>query len=401
MLSNKRILLGITGSIAAYKAATLARELQRHGAEVRVVMTPGAVEFITPLTLATLTGHPVHSDFTENRDSGEWSNHVELGMWGDVFLIAPTTAQTLGAMVQGTCTNLLQAVHLSCRCPVVVAPAMDLDMFAHEATQSNLAALTQRGVEIIEPDAGPLASGLQGKGRMAEPEAIVQWLNDWFSAQLPLQGKRIVLTAGPTHEPIDAVRFIGNRSSGKMGYALAEALVQAGAFVRLISGPVQLTVPMGVSETVYVETADEMFQAAMEGFDTFDGAIAAAAVADARPAGAVEEKLHRTDLPKQIPLVPTPDILAAWGERRSDRQVLVGFALETDLGESSAKEKLKRKNLDFIVLNSTANPGAGFGTDTNQVTIFTKTGKSHKFDLKSKSAVAEDIVHILTEQFKP
>jgi len=281
MLQQKKILLGITGSIAAYKSALLARELQRRGAVVRVVMTPSATEFITPLTLATLTGHQVYSDFTENKDSGEWTNHVELGLWGDAFLIAPATAQTLSAMVSGTCDNFLMAVHLSSRCPVIVAPAMDLDMFQHSATQANLQTLQNRGVPIIEPDSGALASGLEGKGRMAEPEAIADWMENWLQKQAPLNGKKVVITAGPTHEPIDAVRFIGNRSSGKMGFALAQELQSAGADVHLIAGPVQLTAPIGVQVT-HVETAVEMHKAAMVAFAQADIGIATAAVADYR-----------------------------------------------------------------------------------------------------------------------
>ena len=401
MLHNKRILLGITGSIAAYKAALLARELQRRGAEVRVVMTPAATEFITPLTLATLTGHPVSSDFTENKDSGEWTNHVELGLWGDVFLIAPATAQTLSAFVAGSCDNFLQAVHLSSRCPVVVAPAMDLDMFSHPATQSNLNDLRSRKVGIIEPDNGPLASGLEGKGRMAEPAFIADWLDSWFTERAPLKGKKVILTAGPTHEPIDAVRFIGNHSTGKMGYALAAALVEAGAEVHLISGPVQLPPPPGVTSHVKVQTAEQMLDAALMDFHSFDIAIATAAVADARPANQSKEKLHRDELPDAIQMESTPDILATWGSQRQPHQTIVGFALESDDGIASAMSKLNRKNLDFIVLNSMAHPGAGFGTDTNQITIFGKDGNSHKFDLKSKADVAQDIVEHLLKHLYP
>ena len=250
MLHNKRILLGITGSIAAYKSALLARELQRRGAEVRVVMSKSATEFITPLTLATLTDHRVYSDFTESKEQGTWTNHVELGLWADAFLIAPATAQTLSSMVQGAGDSFLLAVHLSSRCPIVVAPAMDLDMFTHPATQENLKTLVDRGVGIIEPESGPLASGLEGKGRMAEPEHIADWMESWFAASAPMHGKNVLITAGPTHEPIDAVRFIGNRSSGKMGYALAEAFIRLGAHVTLVSGPVQLSAPEGVGQNV-------------------------------------------------------------------------------------------------------------------------------------------------------
>jgi phosphopantothenoylcysteine decarboxylase/phosphopantothenate--cysteine ligase len=395
MLQTKRILLGITGSIAAYKSAILARELQRRGAEVRVVMTPSATEFITPLTLATLTGHRVYSDFTENKDQGTWTNHVELGLWADVFIIAPATAQTLSSMVTGAGDGFLLAVHLSSRCPVVVAPAMDLDMFTHPATQENLATLAKRKVGIIEPESGPLASGLEGKGRMAEPERIADWLEDWFYASAKLREKRVLITAGPTHEPIDAVRYIGNRSSGKMGFALAEAFIEQGALVTLVSGPVQLSPPIGVHEYVRVETAQEMYDAAVARFDTADIAVAAAAVADARPKSPVSHKLHKNELPQAIELEPTLDVLGTWGARKKSGQTVVGFALETDEGTASAQSKLARKNADFIVLNSIAVEGAGFGTDTNQITIFEQGGNSHKFELKSKAEVAKDIVHTL------
>jgi phosphopantothenoylcysteine decarboxylase/phosphopantothenate--cysteine ligase len=394
MLERKKILLGITGSIAAYKSALLARELQRRGAEVRVVMTPSSTEFITPLTLATLTGHPVYSDFTENKDSGEWTNHVELGLWGDVFLIAPATAQTLSAMVTGACDNFLMAVHLSSRCPVIAAPAMDLDMYQHAATQANLDTLENRGVPIIQPASGALASGLDGKGRMAEPEAIADWMENWFQAKAPLNEKKVVITAGPTREPIDSVRFIGNRSSGKMGFALARELQAAGAAVHLIAGPVQLNDPRGVQVT-RVETAVEMHSAAMKAIKSADIGIATAAVSDFRARNTSEVKWHRNEMPTAIELDENPDILSDWGKQKQDGQLLVGFALETDNGEESAKSKLKRKNLDFIVLNSTADPGAGFDTDTNKISIFEQNGKSHTFELKSKAAVARDITQLI------
>jgi phosphopantothenoylcysteine decarboxylase/phosphopantothenate--cysteine ligase len=395
-LHGKRILLGISGSIAAYKSAVLARELQRRGAEVRVVMTPGALEFITPLTLATLTGHPVHSDFTENKESGEWTNHVDLGLWGDLFLVAPATANTISAFVNGSCDNFLQAVHLSSRCPICVAPAMDLDMFSHKATQNNLNILRERGVGILEPEIGFLASGLEGKGRMLEPQKIADWLELWFQERATLKNKKVLLTAGPTQEPIDSVRFIGNHSSGKMGYALASALIQQGAEVHLISGPVQLKPPSGVASITLVQTADEMMKAASKDFDSYDIAIATAAVADTRPKSHSEKKLHRSELPTSLELEPTPDILAFWGQQKAPHQTIIGFALETDDGVASAMGKLKRKNLDFIVLNSLATKGAGFGTDTNQISIFNSDGKAYSFDLKSKTEVASDIIdHLL------
>ncbi len=392
MLHNRRILLGITGSIAAYKSALLARELQRRGAHVRVVMTRAATEFITPLTLATLTGHRVYSDFTENKDQGLWTNHVDLGLWADVFLIAPATAQTLSSMIAGAGDNFLLAVHLSSRCPVVVAPAMDLDMYQHPATQENLAMLKSREVSVIEPESGPLASGLDGKGRMAEPEAIADWLESWFAERAPLHGHHVLVTAGPTHEPIDAVRFIGNRSSGKMGYALAEAFATAGAAVHLITGPTQLTAPANVHEIVEVQTAQEMFNETMARFEKIDIAVAAAAVADARPVDAADHKLHKDQLPGAISLEATPDILAAMGAQKTPTQFIVGFALETDDGLRSAQSKLERKKADLIILNTTADAGAGFGTDTNKITILEKSGKTHNFELKSKAEVAKDIV---------
>jgi len=284
---------------------------------------------------------------------------------------------------------------LSSRSPVVVAPAMDLDMFKHPATQENLKILAQRGVGIIEPESGPLASGLEGKGRMAEPEHIADWMESWFAASAPFHGKKVLITAGPTHEPIDAVRFIGNRSSGKMGYALADAFIRLGAQVTVISGPVQLFEPEGVHDLVNVQTAQEMYDAALQRFESMDIAVAAAAVADARPVTPSDKKLHKDELPKAIELESTRDILAAWGQQKAPHQTVVGFALETDEGTTSALSKLERKNADFIVLNSTSVAGAGFETDTNQVTIFEKGGNSFKFELKSKAEVANDIVRTL------
>jgi phosphopantothenoylcysteine decarboxylase/phosphopantothenate--cysteine ligase len=298
-------------------------------------------------------------------------------------------------MVQGAGDSFLLAVHLSSRCPIVVAPAMDLDMFTHPATQENLKTLVDRGVGIIEPESGPLASGLEGKGRMAEPEHIADWMESWFAASAPLHGKKVLITAGPTYEPIDAVRFIGNRSSGKMGYALADAFIRLGAEVTLVSGPVQLSAPEGVHELVKVQTAQEMYNAAVQRFPSADIAVAAAAVADARPVAPTDKKLHKDELPQAIELESTRDILSAWGHSKTSHQTVVGFALETDEGSASAQSKLERKKADFIVLNSTSVPGAGFETDTNQVTIFEKGGNSHTFELKSKAEVANDIVRTL------
>lgn len=397
-LLGRRIVLGITGSIAAYKAALIARELIRSGAEVRVVMTPSSTEFITPLTLATLVDNPVHSDFTENKDKGTWTNHVELGLWGDLFLVAPCTAETMSAFVTGACNNLLQAVFLSARCPVMIAPAMDLDMFTNAATRCNMEALESRGVEIIEPASGLLASGLEGKGRLEEPEIIVEKVEQFFDENLPLRGKKVVVTAGPTHEPVDAVRFLGNRSTGKMGFALAGRLADLGADVTLIAGPVTLTTPTRVNTRIDIQTAQELYEATMGVWAKMDAGIACAAVADLRPSTAVDVKLHRADLPDAIGLEETPDTLLAMGKSKKEGQLLVGFALETDDGVGSAKGKLDRKNLDFVVLNTLADDGAGFGHDTNKVSVIKRAGGDTEmlsFELKSKEEVAKDLIDVI------
>jgi phosphopantothenoylcysteine decarboxylase/phosphopantothenate--cysteine ligase len=395
-LRGKRILLGITGSIAAYKSALIARALVREGAQVKVVMTAGATEFITPLTLATLTGFAVHSDFTEDRQAGTWTNHVELGLWGDLILVAPATAHTISAMVSGHCDNLLQAVMLSARCPIAVAPAMDLDMYAHPSTQANLDVLRERGVNTIEPGTGWLASGLEGKGRMEEPEAIVDWVQDYFASKAPWSGIPVLITAGPTYEPIDAVRFIGNYSTGKMGYALAKTLVAAGAEVHLVSGPSALVVPEGLASFTAVQTAAEMHAAVLSRWSECRVGIACAAVADVRPAVTHSAKWHRNELPSALPLEPTPDILADMGRSKTTEQYLMGFALESDEGMTSAQSKLSRKNCDSIVLNSLLTDGAGFGTDTNEVVVLTRGGDSHKFELKQKDEIAREIVAFLS-----
>lgn len=387
-------MLGLTGSIAAYKSATLARELQRRGAQVRVVMTKGATEFITPLTMATLVDHPVHSDFTEDEHAGTWTNHVELGLWGDLILVAPATANTLSAMVQGQCDNLLQAVLLSARCPVSVAPAMDLDMFQHASTQSNLKVLMQRGVDVIDPGTGALASGLVGKGRMAEPEDIAQHLEQWFQRALPFSGKRVLITAGPTHEPLDAVRFLGNRSSGKMGFALAQSFADQGAVVTLVTGPVALPTPDRIQARIDVQTAREMSDAVMSHWAQTDIGVACAAVADFRPAVTTAAKWHRGDVPQAIELKENPDILNAMGASKEAHQFLVGFALETDDGLESARGKLQRKNLDAIVLNTLQDDGAGFAVDTNKVTVLSRDEKSVSFELKPKDEIARDLVEL-------
>lgn len=397
-LLGRRIVLGITGSIAAYKSALLARELTRRGAEVRVVMTPSATEFITPLTLATLVDNPVHSDFTESKEKGTWTNHVELGLWGDLFLIAPCTAQTMSAMVTGACDNLLQAVFLSARCPVMIAPAMDLDMFTNAATQESLHTLRDRGIEIIEPASGLLASGLEGKGRLEEPEVIAEKVVDFFSSSLPLKNKRVVVTAGPTQEPIDAVRYIGNRSTGKMGFALAARLSDLGAEVTLIAGPVALPTPPRVKNRIDIKTAQELYEVTIKVWPDMDAGIACAAVADLKPKSVSNVKLHKEEFPEAVELEKTPDTLASMGSSKKANQLLMGFALETDDGIESSVGKLNRKNLDFVVLNTLADDGAGFSHDTNKVTVIKKVGvdtEIRSFELKSKKEVARDLIDIL------
>ena len=399
-LLGRRILLGITGSIAAYKSAFLARELIRRGAEVRVVMTPSATEFITPLTLATLVDNPVHSDFTQSKEKGTWTNHVEFGLWGDLFLIAPCTAHTMSAMVNGVCDNLLQAVFLSARCPVMIAPAMDIDMFTNKATQQSLHTLQERGIEIIEPASGSLASGLEGKGRLEEPKIIAGRVEDFFDSSLPLKGKKVVVTAGPTQEPIDAVRYIGNRSSGKMGFALAGRLSDLGAEVTLITGPVALDTPPRVANRININTAQDLYEAVMEVWPKMDAGIACAAVADLKPKGAVDKKIHKDEFPDAVELEKTPDTLASMGSSKCEGQILMGFALETDDGVDSAMGKLDRKNLDFVVINTLADDGAGFSHDTNKVTVIKRVGvdtEMRSFELKSKREVARDLIDMLFE----
>lgn len=396
MVHGRKILLGVTGSIAAFKAVFLARELIRRGAEVRVVMTAAATEFVGPLTFATLTGHRVYSDFTEDRDQGTWTNHVDLGLWADLFIVAPATAETLSAFATGRCTNFLQAVFLSSRCEVMVAPAMDLDMFSNAATQKNLQSLRERGLTVIEPTSGLLASGLEGKGRMEEPEAIADAVDAFFESRAPLRGLRVLITAGPTHEPIDAVRFIGNRSSGKMGVALADAFIDKGAQVTLLLGPSTVPVPEGCKEVVRFETASELAEAVTERWTRMDVGIAAAAVADVRPVAPAAIKMHRSDLPPAIALEPTPDVLAYMGQHKQGHQKLIGFALETDDGRASAASKLERKNLDGIVLNTLLDDGAGFQADTNKVSTFDGSDW-HTFELKSKAEVARDLVNFIQQ----
>lgn len=400
MLKGKHIILGITGSIAAYKAAYIIRGLVKKGAEVQVVITPSGKEFITPLTLATLSSHPVISEFFSNRD-GTWNSHVDLGLWADVMLIAPATASTIGKMANGIADNMLVTTYLSCKAPVFVAPAMDLDMFAHPTTQQNLDRLRSFGNRIIEPASGELASHLVGKGRMEEPDKIIEALEEFFSERQELKGKKIVITAGPTYEKIDPVRFIGNYSSGKMGYALAEACANRGAEVILVSGPVSLSTHHPAIKRIDVESADEMYEATVQAFQEANAAILCAAVADYRPENKAEQKIKREkDEELLLRLVANKDIAAALGSMKKDGQVLVGFALETQNGVQHATGKLERKNLDFIVLNSLSDAGAGFRCDTNKVSILERNGLITEYALKSKTEVAGDIVNKLVDYLR-
>lgn len=392
--------MGITGSIAAYKAAVLTRLLIKEGAEVQIVITPAGKEFITPITLSALTHKPVISDFFSQRD-GTWNSHVDLGLWADLMLIAPATASTIGKMAHGVADNMLLTTYLSAKSPVFIAPAMDLDMYAHPATQRNLALLRNYGNYIIEPSEGELASQLVGKGRMQEPEKIVEEIARFFNWKereehgiIPLEGKKVMITAGPTYERIDPVRFIGNYSSGKMGFALAEECAGRGAEVQLLAGPVQLKTSHPAISRIDVESASDMYQAALELFPDCDVAILAAAVADFTPDYVADEKIKRGEDDLVLQLRPTQDIAMALGALKSKRQILVGFALETEQEEEHARAKLQRKNFDFIVLNSLNDKGAGFRGDTNKVTIITEE-ESYPYPLKSKGEVAADIVDFL------
>jgi len=395
MLKGRKILLGVTGGIAAYKAATIIRLLVKEGAEVKVVMTPLAKEFITPLTLATLSRNPVLVDFFDPED-GRWNSHIELGLWADVYLIAPATANTIGKMAGGIADNLLLTTYLSARCPVFLAPAMDLDMLAHPATAANIRTLKSFGNHIIEPDTGELASGLEGKGRMAEPEVIVKEIKEFFSkkkiTEPALEGKRVFINAGPTVEPIDPVRYISNHSSGRMGIALADAAAALGAEVTLVLGPVSLRPSHSLVNIVTVTTAAEMKRASVKVFDECDIAILAAAVADFTPETISDTKIRRGSDEMIIKLKPTEDIAALLGSMKKPGQFLAGFALETNDEVNNAKDKLKRKNLDMIVLNSLRDEGAGFGYETNRITIIDRNNNIDKFELKTKSEVASDIL---------
>lgn len=397
MLEGKKFVLGITGSIAAYKAAYLIRALIKKGAEVQVVITPAGKEFITPITLSALTSKPVISEFFSQRD-GTWHSHVDLGLWADAMIVAPATASTIGKMAHGIADNMLITTYLSMKAPVFIAPAMDLDMFAHPATQHNLDILRSYGNHIIEPGEGELASHLVGKGRMEEPDNIVRILEDYFAKSAELAKKKVVITAGPTYEKIDPVRFIGNYSSGKMGYALAEECAARGAEVILVSGPVQLTTSHPGIRRIDVESAAEMHEATLREFADADAAILCAAVADFTPEEVADHKIKREHDDLMLRLKPTHDIAAALGQRKQAHQCLVGFALETDHEAEHAQNKLRRKNLNFIVLNSLRDAGAGFRHDTNKITILDAEG-STAYPLKSKKEVAADIVDRLCREF--
>ena len=408
MLKGKKIVLGITGSIAAYKACLIIRGLVKAGAEVQVVITPAGKEFITPITLSALTQKPVISDFFSQRD-GTWHSHVALGLWADAMLIAPCTASTLGKMANGIADNMLITTYLSMKAPVFIAPAMDLDMYQHPTTQQNMQRLKSFGNQIIEPASGFLASGLEGKGRMEEPEHIVAFLDKWFDDQtptshhslltsqlLPLTSKKILITAGPTYEKIDPVRFIGNYSSGKMGFALAEECARRGAQVTLLAGPVALKTTHPNIRRIDVESCQDMYDAAVELFAQQNVAILCAAVADFRPAEVAEQKIKRMGQTLDIHLVPNPDIAAALGRMKQEGQVLVGFALETNEEEANAQRKLEKKNLDFIVLNSLRNEGTCFRSDENQISIISASGQCD-YERKPKEEVASDIIDELSK----
>lgn len=402
LLKGKKILLAVTGSIAAYKAAILVRMLVKEGAEVKVLMTPLAKEFITPLTLATLSKNPILVDFF-NPENGDWNSHVDLGLWADAYLVAPATANTIGKMANGIADNLVITTYLSARCKVFVAPAMDLDMFSHPTTARNLATLKSFGNIVIEPATGELASGLEGKGRMEEPENIVKALAEYFAGNVrnvkDLLHKKIMVTAGPTYEAIDPVRFIGNYSSGKMGFAIAEELANRGAMVILVSGPVSIKPVHPNIQLIKISSAEEMHEVCISRFPHMDAAILSAAVADFTPVNPMPKKVKREKENYVLELKPTTDIAAKLGSHKKPSQVLVGFALETNDELENAQKKLKSKNLDFIVLNSLNDPGAGFQVDTNKITVIDKNNNIQKFELKSKAEVATDIVNKLITCF--
>ncbi len=394
MFQGKKIILGISASIAAYKCIYLVRLLTSQGAEVRVVMTQATKDFVSPLVLSTFSKHPVWIDFHEN---SVWNNHVELGLWGDIFVIAPSTCNTLGKLAYGLCDNMLIATYLSARCPVVIAPAMDEDMYLHPATQASIHTLRTRGNHVLEVNSGALASGLHGPGRMAEPEEIVAYLATHFFRDKVLTGKRVLISAGPTQEAIDPVRFISNHSTGKMGIALANAFFMAGADVTLIAGPMNLKPDFSGITTVDVVSAADMENACLNAFEESDICIMAAAVADYRPIKIADQKIKKVDSDLSIELTRTSDILQKLGTMKKSGQCLVGFALETQDEEANAKAKLKRKNADFIILNSMQDEGAGFGLDTNQVTIYSTNGSHVSLALASKKEIASQICQYIIE----
>lgn len=398
-MRNKRILLGVTGGIAAYKIASLVRLLIKSGAEVKCIMTPASCDFITPLTLATLSKNEVNLDFWD-KSTGEWANHVELGMWPDIFLIAPLTASSMSKMVSGQSDNLLMATYLSAKCPVMVAPAMDLDMYKHPSTKDNLHKLTENGVNIIPPNSGELASGLVGEGRMAEPEEIHDHLASYFSNENDFEGKKVIITAGPTHEAIDPVRYIGNHSSGKMGVALANSFLKRGANVTLVLGPSNEKIAHPNLNLKRVISAQEMLEEVQSVWETMDVGVYSAAVADYRPKNVADQKIKKKSDELTIELVKNPDILRWSGENKSDQQTLIGFALETENEKVNALGKLEKKNLDMIVLNSMNDPGAGFAHNTNKIAIFDKNNNSEDFELNSKKVVAENILDYLKNYLK-
>lgn len=390
-LKGKNILLGISGGIAAYKCTTLVRGLVKKGANVKVIMTKHAKEFITPLTMATLSKNPILVEFY-NPENGDWNSHVSLGLWADLYLIAPATANTMAKMANGIADNLLLTTYLSAKCPVMFAPTMDLDMYKHPATKRNIETLKSYGNIVIEPESGELASGLVGEGRMEEPEVMVDFIENFFTQKKKLENKKYLITAGPTYEKIDPVRFIGNYSSGKMGFALAEQLAQRGAKVILVSGPVSLTINHPNITRVDVESASEMYDEAVKHFSSCDGAIMSAAVADFTPLDKADKKIKRGKENYKIELTPNKDIAAKLGSIKNEKQLIVGFALETDNEHANAVGKLNKKNLDFIVLNSLKDEGAGFGVDTNKIKIIDKNSNEKSYGLTSKKQVACDII---------
>ena len=390
MLKGKNVLLAVTGSIAAYKSAFLVRELIKKGSNVKVILTESSLQFVTPITLSTLSKNPVYKDFIKDQETGEWNNHVALGEWADLFLIAPATAHTISNLVTGKADSFFLATFLSNNSPVFVAPAMDLDMYKNTSTQENLATIQSRGIHVIDPDEGELASGLEGKGRMKEPEDIVSFLHQYLLSKASLRGKKVLISAGPTYEYIDPVRFIGNHSSGKMGYALAEEALKRGAEVTLVSGPVSITCSNEIKR-INILSAEEMKKAIFKQFDQTDILIMTAAVADFKPKAFANQKIKKVGEELKLELVKTNDILKSISAKKKN-QFVVGFALETNDEKTNAKEKLVNKNLDVVVLNSLNDKGAGFGHDTNKVTIITKNDEQ-EYDLKSKSEVASDILN--------